>query len=180
MSRKEVEKERFQFQYANHVVDCIFSASSEHYELIIAVHDVNYGFVVEIYQNANGMFIAEIDDEIYNGFCNALGLSYSVDHFTSNALLVLLSNHIPTISAGVGVLYQELRQFVQYRHVEEANKIYFCGWNDHVKDGRKAHNFDKTEFYFGKTVADYCRRYNISSLWTDIRRDEKAVTRPWE
>lgn len=52
------------------------------------------------------------------------------------------------------------------------DKIYFCGWNDHQKDGRQARNFDKTEYFLGKKVAEYCRENNISSLWSDIPRDE--------
>ena len=62
----------------------------------------------------------------------------------------------------------------------EADKIYFRGWNDHLIDHRTARNFDKTEYYFGKRVADYCRVNNISSLWTDIPRDALNVTNPWE
>ena len=55
-----------------------------------------------------------------------------------------------------------------YNHFtfDAKEKIYFCGWNDHITDKRKARNFDKTEYYFGPRVANYCRRNNISSLWT--------------
>ena len=63
---------------------------------------------------------------------------------------------------------------------DDEDKIYFCGWNDHKADKRKAHNFDKTEFYLGKKVADYCRANNISSLWSDIPRDERRLTNPWD
>ena len=32
----------------------------------------------------------------------------------------------------------------------------------------------------GKKVADYCRANNISSLWSDIPRDERRLTNPWD
>ena len=58
-------------------------------------------------------------------------------------------------------------------------KIYFKGWNDHIKDHNKARNFEKTEFYFGKEIADYCRKNNISSLWTHIASEKKLYYNPW-
>lgn len=72
-----------------------------------------------------------------------------------------------------------MRRYLPYRNVDENNKIYFCGWNDHIRDKRTAHNFDKTEFFLGKAVADYCRQNNISSMWTDIQCDEINITFPW-
>ena len=98
----------------------------------------------------------------------------------SATFLRLLSEHAPLHSNKLGVDYRELRDYLPYRHVDDADKIYSCGWNDHIRDGRQAHNFDKTEFYFGKKVADYCRVNNISSLWSDIPRDQRGLTKPWD
>ena len=107
-------------------------------------------------------------------------IDWSENHFNSSGFLKLLSQKAPQISSCKKIPYEELRAYLPYRKVEDADKIYFCGWNDHIRDKRKAHNFDKTEFYLGKTVADYCRQHNISSLWTDIKRDEMSLTNPWE
>lgn len=94
--------------------------------------------------------------------------------------LRLLSENSPRQSTRQGVDYTELRRYLPYRHVDEEDKIYFCGWNDHQKDRRQARNFDKTEFFLGKAVAEYCRENNISSLWSDIPRDERQLTNPWD
>ena len=75
----------------------------------------------------------------------------------------VLRYEAPKQSNKAGVKYTELYRYLPYRKVDEADKKYFCGWNNHIKDKRTANNFDKTEFYFGKKIADYCRINNI--IW---------------
>lgn len=179
MQAKGVEKEHFAFTYAEQTLDCIFSKMDKYYELLVAVHTLNFGFIVTLIQSNTGNFIAEITDDDYFNFCKAMNLSYKGDGFNSNTLLNLLSSHIPPFSKGVKISYKEMRQYTKCRYVDEADKIYFCGWNDHIIDKRKAQNFDKTEFYLGVTVANYCRKNNISSMWSNIPRDEKNLTDPW-
>lgn len=179
MLNKGIYKEHFAFNYSRQTLDCIFSFSNNRYELLVGIHELNYGFVVTIYQSGGGSYIAEITDDTYKEFCRVLNLSYRGDGFTSNTLLNLLSSHIPPISNGIRITYETMRQYTKCRKVEESEKIYFKGWNDHVKDGNTAHNFDKTEFYFGTEVADYCRKNNISSLWTHINREQELYRNPW-
>lgn len=172
MKSLDIDKEHFSFTYAKHRIDCIFAFTNEKYELLVGIHTINYGFVVQIEKNKNGKYIAEINEDIYRSFCNALHLSYQNDSFSTNTLLNLLSKNIPTTSAGIKIPYETMRNYIKCRPVDESEKIYFKGWNDHIKDGNTAHNFDKTEFYFGKKVADYCRKNNISSLWTRINNEK--------
>jgi len=178
MKSFDINKEHFQFTYAGHTIDCVLCFTENNYELLAAIHNLNYGFCVEIYQNRYGKYIAEIDDDIYKTFSKTLGLSYSKDGFTSNKLLTLLSSHIPNISKGVPVPYEKMRAYTKCRKIEESAKIYFCGWNDHTKDGETAHNFDKTCFYFGPKMADFCRKHNISSRWTYLEKDEVKYYNP--
>jgi hypothetical protein len=180
MVNKNVSKEHFSFNYANQRLDCIFSFSNARYELLVGIHALNYGFVANIYQNAHNSYVAEITDSVYQDFCNVLNLSYRGDGFTSNTLLNLLSVHVPVVSQGVEINYEVMHQYTKCRQVDEADKIYFKGWNDHIKDGNEAHNFDKTEFYFGSEVANYCRQHNISSLWTSVSRERKEYRQPWQ
>lgn len=50
--------------------------------------------------------------------------------------------------------------------------------------GREAHIFDKTEKYFGKKVAYYCRTHNITSQWITPEQSKikgiKTVKFPWD
>ncbi|WP_051671794.1 DUF6037 family protein [Oribacterium sp. P6A1] len=179
MSKNEIEKEHFMFEYAKQTIDCKFCIKPDGGELLIGVHRLNFGLALDVYINRSEEYIAELTDKDYIRFCKALNLTYHGDGFTSNTLLELISRHIPKSSACVKIEYCVMREYTKCRHVDEAEKIYFKGWNDHVKDGKEARNYDKTEFYFGNRVANYCREHNISSIWTDIPLDEKAYANPW-
>ena len=167
MGIAHADKEHFCFDYADHTFDIIFAFAGEEYELLVGILNINFGILLKVTQN----FVVELRDDDYYALCNALQLNYNINHFTSNVFLRLLSNHIPPHYSGFQYSSPTMRPSLICRHVEESEKIYFKGWNDHKKDGRTARNFDKTEFYFGKAIADYCRKNNISSLWTDIPRD---------
>ncbi len=175
MKTKGIDKERYNFDYNGFHFDVVFSIVSEGYEILVAIHTHNWGCVL----NMNKYFYVDMNDDDYFALSNLLNLNWKNNQFNSAVFLKLLSDRAPQVSSGIHIDYRELRQFLQYRHVDDADKIYFCGWNDHKIDNRIARNFDKTEFYLGKTVADYCRKNNISSLWTDIPRDERNVTAPW-
>ncbi|MDR0182392.1 DUF6037 family protein [Lysobacter arvi] len=63
-----------------------------------------------------------------------------------------------------------------YRHVEDADKIYFCGLQDNSSRGRRVtpSNLEKTRLFLGESAYDFCRSKNISSCWTDDARRERA------
>ena len=175
MKFNNIEKENYQFDFNGFRFDVILSMVNNGYEILVAIHTHNWGCVLKMSSN----YIIEVPDNIYFSLREILHLDWNKNHFNSAAFLRLLSENSPRTSNRQGVDYRELRDYLSYRHVDEEDKIYFCGWNDHTKDNRKAHNFDKTEFYFGKKVADYCRNHNISSLWSDIPRNEQRITNPW-
>lgn len=175
MKFNEIEKEHYHFDFNGFRFDVILSITKNGYEILVAIHTHNWGCVLDMSNN----YVIEVPDDVYFSLCDILNLNWNKNHFNSAAFLLLLSENSPRTSNCRGVDYRELRNYLPYRHVDEEDKIYFCGWNDHIKDGRKAHNFDKTEFYFGKKVADYCIKNNISSLWSAIPRDECKVTKPW-
>ena len=176
MRTNNIEKEHYCFDYNGFRFDVILSIVSRGYEILVAIHTHNLGCVLEM----NNNYVVEMTNGDYYSLCDILHLNWSENHFNSSVFLRLLSEQAPRYSNGRGVEYRELRRYLHYRQVDEAHKIYFCGWNDHKKDHRKAHNFDKTEFYFGKSVADYCRKNNISSMWSDIPKDEKQLIKPWK
>ncbi len=176
MKNNNIDKEHYEFGYNGFHFDVILSVREHGYEILVAIHLENWGCVLSMDNN----FYADMPDRDYYALRDILNLNWNEHHFNSSGFLRLLSENAPRVSARQRIPYDELRMYLPYRHVDEADKIYFCGWNDHVLDGRTARNFDKTEFFFGRTVADYCRANNISSRWTDIRRDETAITNPWD
>jgi len=176
MNKNKIDKEHYKFDYNGYCIDVILSIVNGGYEILVAIHTHNWGCVLKM----NDDFLVEMPNDAYYSLCDVLHLNWSENHFNSSLFLQLLSKNAPSCSSLKGVNYRELRRYVSYRKVDEADKIYFCGWNDHILDKKTARNFDKTEFYFGKIVADYCRTNNISSLWSHIPRDEKHETKPWD
>lgn len=174
MKQHNVDKDRFTFTYKIKF-DVIISIVEKGYELLIGLHSANLGFVIYV----NEKFVAELKDKDYLKLCKCLNLTYKNDKFTSNLFLKLLSSKIPESYTGYKHTYKEMIPFVKCKPIEESKKIYFKGWNDHMKDKNKAHNFEKTEFYFGKEVADYCRKNNISSIWSQFPTDENIFYNPW-
>ncbi|MFN2938452.1 DUF6037 family protein [Lachnospiraceae bacterium YH-ros2226] len=176
MIENDIDKVHYNFQQWNHRFDCIFSIAESGYELLVGVFDLNLGFVVPI----NGRFVATLHEQDYFALGNALNLHYDpVNHFSSSVILALLSRHMPTYCNGQRISYKEMRDYRICKDIDEADKRYFCGWNDHEKDKRQARNIEKTEFYLGHTVAKYCEENNISSMWSAYPRDEQAITMPW-
>ena len=171
-----IDKEHYSFVFKGFTFDVVLSIVSTGYEILVAIHSRNWGCALEM----NKYFCVEMPDISYFELRDILQLNASKDKFYSSVFLTLLSTKAPHQSNRKGVSYNELRNYLPYRKVDEANKIYFCGWNTHISDGRNARNFDKTEFFLGKNVADYCRKHNISSMWSDVPRDEKKYINPWE
>lgn len=174
MNKNHVDKDRFGFQYKYHF-DVIVSIVHNGYDLLIGIHEINYGLVVHVSPN----FVAELTGDDYYSLCTNLNLSYQKDNFSSSVFLKLLSSKIPEKYSGYKHNYKNMFPFLKYQQVDESEKKYFVGWNDHAKDHRQARNFSKTEFYLGKAVADYCRDHNISSLWTKYPSEEEHYTDPW-
>jgi hypothetical protein len=155
MVAHDIEKEHFAFQHAKLTFDVIFAITSSGY-------------------NFNTTF----DDQTYYALRHVLELNTSNSSLSSFAFLRLLSAHAPKQSKCVIVLVSELRFFAKSNNIDESEKIYFKGWNPHTSDKRQARNFDKTEFYFGKKIADYCRMHNISSIWTSNPQEEHEYINP--
>ena len=57
----------------------------------------------------------------------------------------------------------------------KAEKIYFCGWFDNDKVGKKVRekNLEKTKEILGTDAYLMCKKNNISSKWTE---DEEGAT----
>lgn len=176
MKSFNADKERFSFVFNHLTFDCIFSFTNAGYEILVGVHQKNFAILL----NCNSNFVVELTDENYFKLSQILNLTYHGNNFSSIVFLRLLSSKIKPDFSGYKCTYSDLFPFLKCRLVYEQDKIYFKGWNDHQKDGRKARNFDKTEFFLGKNVSDYCRKNNISSLWTDMPNEKVSVTKPWE
>ena len=172
-----VDKHKFSFTYAKVQFDVIVAIVNDGYELLVGIRSGNgYAMIIKV----NKRFVAEFTNDHYSTLRAALKLTYRGDGFSSAMFLDLLSSKIPERYSGEKCTYKDMIPFAKLRNVEEYEKVYFKGWNDHIKDGRQARNFDKTKFFFGDIVAGYCEKHNISSMWTDKPNEENLYCDPWD
>ena len=64
--------------------------------------------------------------------------------------------------------------------IEEADKIYFLSWLEHIDDGCHAspENKEKTRPLLGQEFFEMCDRGNVSSRWTADRTKERPEIQP--
>lgn len=161
-------QEKFRFVINRVEFESIFLIDRNPFELLVGVRAHQFAFTLEIRKG----FVTTLPDDVYYKICEILQLSYSEDHFSSFKFLSEIDRAIPLCCSPNRVQPHEVAYYK--RNVPECEKIYFYGWNDHLKDKRDAQNFEKTRLLLGDKVADFCRENNISSMWTD--RPSDAVT----
>ena len=64
------------------------------------------------------------------------------------------------------------------RNAAESDKIYFKGWRSHETDGRHVQNLEKTRRWLGDEAYEYCKKYNISSCWSEHPNERKQYYAP--
>lgn len=178
MAKSKKDIEQFYVTYANVQFDVIYDISKSPFELLIGAVGLNWACVLQI----NRGFTTQMSDTDFYELCKILNLKPGKETFTSYKFLGFVANKAPKYCSKATVHPEHFIKFIKRnkRTVSESDKIYFKGWNNHIKDGRIAHNFDKTEQFFGKNIAEYCRNNNISSVWTDIKPNNILIKKPWD
>lgn len=179
MKREGRTKEQFSFKLKQISFDIIFVTDTVPFQLLVGIKTHNFFFAVPVNY---GFQVGPIEDSTFYAMRNLLNLSNTGEKFTSMRFLMEVDNHAPSNISRHEVQPHELLSMLppaQRDKVEDADKIYFVGWNHHATDGRKARNFEKTLLMTGsQEIADFCRKYNISSVWSDKPRDCKVFAFP--
>lgn len=165
MRKSNADIAHFYINYARVQFDIIVDIGEAPFEIMIGA--IRYTWACTLFMKSGYKISMNYGD--YKALCDILNLTPGgEEHFTSIVFLRFIAEHVPTEYNGQIVDPVSLMPFrkTRIRKSDEPNKTVFKGWNDHIKDKREAHNFDKTELFFGKSVADYCRAHNISSMWT--------------
>ena len=178
MRQKHNPKEQFICNYANVTFDVILDIDTIPFEMMIGAKGFQFACIILI----KDKFMAEMKDNDFYKLCDILQLQPGKNTFTSFMFLKSIESQLPKKSSGIKAAPYKIARFKtsQLKHVEESDKIYFYGWNDHKKDGRQAKNFEKTKLFFGIEIENYCRKNNISSMWTDDPSKNKPADNPWE
>lgn len=177
MAHCGVDRCRFRFRIHAGEFDVFFFADSAPFVLAFGAIGRNFYFEINVdpltLQTA-GVFAR--DD--YYALCAILGLrSNPANRFTPSAFLEKLNE------AMKGVTFHKVapRDLAAYRRdVEEAAKVYFCGWLDNATAGNRVtlENLAKTRLWLGEKAYIRCRDRNISSRWTDDPKKAKSIELP--
>ena len=172
MQRTGSDREHFTAIYASVMFDVIISTDITPNEILIGGRGINWACTMEISETLE----ISMQDKDFYALRDLLDLKGNgIERFGSFIFLYFISEHAPTHCSPFPVQPQIMQRYYSNRatEIDPADRTVFYRWKDQSKEGKQAHNFSKTEFYFGKRVADYCRKHNISSQWLT---PEQAVT----
>lgn len=182
MIDKNSDREHFCVRYATITFDVIISLDVVPAEILIGGQGINWACIMEISED----FEIIMPDADFFALRDKLDLKASgIEKFGSYIFLKFISEHSPKYCSGIPVQPHIMQRW--YPNRVNANdpeeQTVFYRWIDQNKCGHQAHNFDKTEAYFGKNVADYCRKHNITSQWLTPQQAERmnirTVKYPW-
>ena len=171
MKVKNEERAIFPFTYNSKDFSCIFLTDIKPMRLYLSTLGKNpIVFEIEIDEK----YCAKTYIEDYKELILYLEIKYDPNHtFKPIDLFEALNNKIskkfqrkPNYSEVVSVASKR-------RRVEEADKIYFCGWRNNPTGYNVSEmNIEKTRIAFGDKIAVMCKLKNVSSCWTNISSDE--------
>lgn len=182
MKKAEKDFEKYTFEFAKTTFEVIFDVGSNPPQLLVGTINKNWATVIDI--DVENDFWAEMNPDDFFALRNVLFLNYVDGSFRSVNFLYRIGENAPKTQSNRRVKPSELIQYraSKIKKSDEPEKTVFKGWNDHILDGKTARNFDKTEKFLGKRVADFCRENNISSIWTtpDLEKEPDVIKYPWE
>lgn len=178
MKKEKIKRRKYNFEYNNKKFDVIFFSDDTPFQLLIGVIgtrksftlDVLMGYKISTYLESDKLrLLLEILDIKYDGK-GSFSTNIFFDYFNKNIPIMLnRTNNAKPVDIG---LYKKV--------AEEADKLYFCGWFDNEKAGRKARltNLSKTRELLGKDIYDFCKNKNISSCWSPNLEKEIDIVLP--
>ena len=178
MKEKNIDLQRFDVPFSKYKFDCVLSVSGNEPKLLIGLVERNWSCILVF----DTSYRIKMEYSDYRALLNLLDFSYSssgnTERFTSGKFLSQIARRAPK-NCKIQVPNTKLMSFFYREYVpenQEPEKTVFLGWKTYAPGGKKARNFEKTELYHGKDVADYCRENNISSVWTtEDKENERCV-----
>ena len=171
---------RYRFGYTTNGVafQIFFFAEGDPFELLFGCLANNSAFTI----NVDHLYRIDpaLPRDTFRTLCQALGLTFDPNNkFRTSAFFQSFSRAIPTTVEPAGrVRPRDIAPFS--RDIEEADRVYFCGWRDNTVRGEhvSSANLRKTRDWLGLPAFLSCQRRNISSCWTDDPTRELAFTPP--
>lgn len=176
MGRNKVKQEKFSFSYGQTKFDVILLIERQPFELIFGIIDANFSFTLKLHP---GYVLDNMEDLIFYKLCDILNLRPSRESLTSFKFLKYFASKIPKTYSGRKVQPDEIAVYIRPQ-IPDSLKIYFKGWQMHETDGKMARNLEKTRKLLGDEAYTFCKKYNISSCWSDKLSDKRTYFPPDE
>ena len=176
MGRNNAKIDKFRFTYNKVEFEVIVLIERSPFELLFGVIGYNYSFSLTL---RAGYELQELPDEVFYKLCDILNLKPGRESLTSYKFLKYVAKRIPTRYSKTKIQPHEIAKYKQ-RNIDDAHKIYFCGWKFYEGSERNAKNFEKTKKWLGDEAYEFCKRNNISSCWTHIDLKRKDYYSPKE
>lgn len=176
MIRKKERRCKFRFSFGKVGFEVFFLSDLEEYTLMIGA--IGKRFYFELKVSAEYTVPGYIDK--YNELCKLLNIKYDpINKFKPEAFLNAINKNTPIEYQTNNKVYVE--NICQYKSdFEDPNKVYFYGWKDNEINNEKQspQNYIKTLYLLGKDAAYMCRKFNISSKWTNNPNKKKKFFIP--
>jgi hypothetical protein len=173
MRSQHFDRYKFRYRHGRVIFEVLFFIDTQPFELLFGSLGANFALKVNV--RPGFVIDAYLDEDDYNKLCEVLGLTPDPNNrFSTTAFFADFNERIPGRATPAGVPRPH-DVAVYRRNVEDAHKIYFCGWHDNTVRGENVteKNLDKTLKLLGLKAHDFCKRRNTSSCWTDNR--ERAI-----
>jgi hypothetical protein len=168
MKSVQLARMRFPLQHAHLAFMGIFLTDTQpKYQLGLACLSHNFTLLFDVDHHYD--LVAYIHDEAARkALLKALNLGRGGAAFSTSAFLQQIDAALPTTAhAHQRATPADLVYF--QRNVEEAHKIYLCGWWDNALHGEhvRPKNLAKTRAWIDEATYLWCKKYDISTCWTD-------------
>ena len=171
MKSRGEDRDTFPFSFNKKSFSCIFLTDILPYRLYITTLGAE-PYVLEIEMDMQ--YRANTFIEGYKELVAYLELKYDPNHkFKPVDFFEILNRSIPEKFSEKPNYGNILKVASKKRKIEEASKIYFCGWKRNT-DGKNVRlpNLEKTRSAFGDKMAEISLMKNISSCWSDCESEE--------
>lgn len=178
MVEQKLDRVKFPYRHNNLHFDVFFFIDGKPFELLFGALGANLCFRLRV---EKGFVInPSLDSDTYKSLCKALNLKYDpANPFKISKFFMDFDDKIPpSVTINNKAKYTDIA--VHVRDVEEADKIYFCGWknNNEEKSHVTEDNLRKTKEFLGCQAYLICKEKNISSRWTDLEHKAKDFYLP--
>lgn len=178
MKENKQPRQQFQIEYNHVLADVFFFIDQTPFVLAFGIVATQAYFELQV--STGFQVIPVFDKEIYDLIIREFHIRYDPNHkFRPLDFLEAINRKLPQhVSATKSV---EPRHIAKYhRDIDEAEKIYFCGFISQRKFGRNVSqkNLNKTRTLMGEAAYQRCLKEKISTKWTDEKGADRY--RQWK